>query len=393
MRNLVAALVVVLRKELVDGLRDRRSLISVLAPLALLPFMLFVAMDQVSESVERARQIKVPVIGAEHARELTDWLDQQAGIEIEQGPDQPREAVRNGDVDFALVIPEDFAERFAGSETAEVEIIVEGMDRGLDRAVSRVRDLVRGYGRSIADQRLIVRGISPEVARPVRVETLELATQQQRTARLIGFMPLLLVMGIFVGGLQVAIDSTAGERERGSLEPLLVIPVPRLSIIGGKWLAATAFSLASTVLVAAMVGIGLEFGPLQSLGLRIELDGGVMALMVAAILPLAFSVTALQIAVATMARSYKEAQSYVSFLMLLPMVPLALSMGSQIEDSSWGLLVPVLGQQQLIQDAMGGEGVALVDFAVTALAAAAFAGICLWLTSYLFRRERIVFGR
>lgn len=393
MKRLVAALSVVLRKELVDGLRDRRSLLSVLAPLALLPLMLFVAMSQASESVERARQIKVPVVGAEHARELTDWLDQQAGIEIEQGPDQPREAVRNGDVDFVLVIPEDFAERFAGSETAEVEIILEGMDRSLDRAVGRVRDLVRGYGRGIADQRLIVRGISPEVARPVRVETIELATQQQRTAMLIGFMPLILVMGIFVGGLQVAIDSTAGERERGSLEPLLVIPVPRLSIIGGKWLAATAFSLASAVLTAALMGIGLEYSPLQRLGLRLELDGGVMALMVAAIVPLAFSVTALQMVVATLARSYKEAQSYVSFLMLLPMLPLALTMNSPIEDASWRLLVPVLAQQQLIQGAIGGEGVGLVDFVVTVLVAAAFAGVCLWLTSDLFRRERIVFGR
>lgn len=393
MKNLVAALSVVLRKELVDGLRDRRSLISVLAPLALLPFMLFVAMSQASESVERARQIKLPVIGAEHARELTDWLEQQAGIEIEQGPEKPREAVRNGDVDFVLVIPEDFAERFAGSETAEVEIILEGMDRSLDRAVSRVRDLVLAYGRGIADRRLIVRGISPEVARPVRVETLELATQQQRSAMLIGFMPLILVMGIFVGGLQVAIDSTAGERERGSLEPLLVIPVPRLSIIGGKWLAATAFSLASALLTAALMGIGLEFSPLQRLGLRIELDAGVMALMVAAILPLAFSVTALQIVVATLARSYKEAQSYLSFLMLLPMLPLALTMDTEIEETSWRLLVPVLAQQQLIQDAAGGDGVALGDFAVTVLVAAACAGLCLWLASHLFRRERIVFGR
>lgn len=393
MKNLLAALSVVLRKELVDGLRDRRSLISVLAPLALLPFMLFVAMSQASESIERARQITLPVVGAEHARELVDWLDQQAGIEIEQGPDQPRDAVRNGDVDFVLVIPEDFAKRFAKSETAEVEIILEGMDRGLDRAVGRVRDLIRGYSRGIADQRLIVRGISPEVARPVRVETMELATQQQRTAMLIGFMPLMLVMGIFVGGLQVAIDSTAGERERGSLEPLLVIPVPRLSIIGGKWLAATAFSLASAVLTAALMGIGLEYSPLQRLGLRLELDGGVLALMVAVIVPLAFSVTALQMVVATLARSYKEAQSYVSFLMLLPMLPLALTMNSPIEDASWRLLVPVLAQQQLIQDAIGGEGVGLVDFIVTVLVAAVFAGACLWLTSDLFRRERIVFGR
>ncbi len=393
MKHLLAALIVVLRKELVDGVRDRRSLLSVLAPLAIFPVVIFLAMDQVSDQIERARQITVPVVGGEHARGLIDWLDQQAGVDIEEGPDEPREEVREGNVDFVVVIPEDFAESFARSKTVEIEIIVESMDGSVGRAVRRLRDLIHGYGQGIAAQRLVIRGISPDVVRPIRIETLELETQQQRAARVIGFMPLILVMGIFVGGLQVAIDSTAGERERGSLEPLLVIPVPRLSIIGGKWLAATAFSFASAVLAVAMMLMGLELSPLERLGLRFEIDGGVMAVVLASVLPLALPVTALQMGVATLARSYKEAQSYVSFLMLLPMLPLALTMGSPIEDAGWRLLVPVLGQQVLIQDAIEGEGLALADYAVTVLVAVACAGLCLWLTSHLFRRERIVFGR
>lgn len=393
MNHLLASLAVVLRKELVDGMRDRRSLISVLAPLAIIPVIMFVAMNQVTDEIERARQVTVPVVGAEHAQDLIDWLDQQAGIEIEEGPAQPREAVRDGNVDFVVVMPEDFAKRFAGSKTAEVEIIVESMDGSVGRGVGRVRNLIRQYGQQVANQRLIVRGISPEVVRPLSVDTIELETEQQRAARLISFLPFMLVMGIFVGGLQVAIDSTAGERERGSLEPLLVIPVPRLSIIGGKWLAATAFSLASAVLMAAMTFMGLEVSPLQQLGLRLEIDGGSMAAMLAAIAPLALPVTALQMAVATLARSYKEAQSYVSFLMLLPMLPLVLTMGSDLEDASWKLLVPVLGQQLLIQDAMEGAALNVVEYSATALAAIVFAGLCLWLTSHLFRRERIIFGR
>ena len=393
MRHLVAALSVVLRKELVDGVRDRRSLLSVLAPLAIFPVVIFLAMDQVSDQIERARQITVPVVGGEHARDLIDWLDRQPGVDVEEGPDEPCEKVREGDLDFVLVIAEDFAERFALSKTAEVEIIVESSEGSVGRAVSRLHNLIRGYGQGIADQRLTIRGISPDVVRPVRVETLELETEQQRAGRVIGFMPLILVMGIFVGGLQVAIDSTAGERERGSLEPLLVIPVPRLSIIGGKWLAATAFSVASALLTAAMMVMGLELSPLERLGLRFEITGGVMATVLASVLPLALPVTALQMGVATLARSYKEAQSYVSFLMLLPMLPLMLTMGSPIEDAGWRLLVPVLGQQVLIQDAIEGEGLPLADYAVTALVAVACAGLCLWLTSYLFRRERIVFGR
>ncbi len=169
MKHLLASLGVVLNKELVDGVRDRRSIVSALVPLAVLPLMLLFGFSAASDQMERARSIKAPVVGAEHAQALIDWLAQQSGVEVKPGGSQPRIDVREGRSDFVLVIPEHFGERFAEAKTAEVRIIVDSSDSGARQAARRLRTLIRAYGEQIAHQRLIARGVSPEVIQALRV--------------------------------------------------------------------------------------------------------------------------------------------------------------------------------------------------------------------------------
>lgn len=384
---------VVLRKELIDGLRDRRSIISALVPLAVIPVLLFFSLDSVADRVVSGREISVPVVGAEQAAALVEWLDRQAGIEIEAGPADARAEVSSGNAGFVLVIPDDFSERFARSKTAEVQIVVDGSDDRADRAAGRIRTLIGVYSRMIGRQRLIVRGVSPEVTRPVLVDTLDLQSDRERAAGLLMVFPVVLLMAAFVGGLQIAIDSTAGERERGSLERLLVNPVPRPLIVAGKWLAAVAFSCASVSLVVVGLWVVLEHSPLQRIGLRLSLGPVEIAGLVGLSLPLAPAVVALQMAVATLARSYKEAQSYVSFLMLLPMAPIMMTMNAPPEPELWNLFVPVLGQFVLMNELIEGQGLALGRFAITSLVSVACAIALLLVTARLFRSERIIFGR
>lgn len=393
MMSPIALLGVVLRKEIVDGLRDRRSIISALVPLALLPLMVFYMFQVASDRMEQDREITVPVVGAEHAQALIDWLAQQSGVEITPGPSQPRKAVSEGSVEFVLVVPDDFGQRFARSKTAEVQIVVDSSDESAERAARRARSLIQGYGQRIASQRLIVRGVSPEVVRPVQVETVDLETEQERAAKALAFMPMLLVMTIFIGGLQIAIDSTAGERERGSLERLLANSVPRISIVGGKWLTSVAFSWASVALTGVLLLLILERSPLRELGLRLDIGPREIASIVLVVLPLALLVSALQMAVATLARSYKEAQSYVSFLMLVPVVPMVLMMDTAADYAVWQLFVPVLGQFILINDVIEGAAFEPLPYAIAALVAIAGAIGMLLLTARLFRNEKIVFGR
>ena len=389
----MSALAVVLRKELLDGFRDRRSILSALVPLALLPLMLLYMFGLMADQIEGARKITVPVVGAHNAQALIDWLEQQPGVSIETGPSEARAEVSEGTVDFVLVIPDGFGKTFARSKTAEVQLIVDSSKDRAEQAARRVRSLIQDYGQQIAGQRLVVRGVSPEVVRPVQVDTIDLENEGERAAKLLAFMPMILIMALFIGSLQIAIDSTAGERERGSLERLLANSVPRISLVGGKWMASIVFSWASVALTTAALLLVLDHSPLARLGIRLDLGLREYGSLLAAVLPLALLVSALQMAVATLARSYKEAQSYVSFLMLVPVVPAALAMGSAVDYALWKLFVPVMGQSLLISRTLEGAGLAPLPACIAAVVALAGALGFLWLTARLLTSERIVFGR
>ena len=393
MSTLPASLGIVFRKELVDGVRDRRSLFSLLLPLVFIPAILFFSFRMISDRAQPVREVTVPVVGAEHGRALVDWLGQQSGVTIEPGPEEPLMAVEEGVVDFVLVIDEDFATLFERSKTAEVRLVVDSQDSRAERAAAKVRDLVRAFGRGIASQRLIVRGVSPEVARPLQVETIDLSTSRERAAKLLIALPFALIMSVFVGGLQIAIDSTAGERERQTLEPLLATPVERIALVGGKWLASVAFSWTSVGLTAVLLALSLEFAPLGRLGMRTDLGLQGVALILAAVVPLALLVSAVQMAVAALARSYKEAQSYVSLLMLLPAVPMVLMADPSATQAAWQIGVPVMGQFMLITDVLDGSGLSPVSLAIPAGACLAASMAVLAVTARLMRSERVAFGR
>ena len=393
MKRTLVLLGIVLRKELLDGLRDRRSIISVLVPLAFIPLMVFYSFEVVADRMERVREISVPVVGAERARPLVAWLEKQSGVEVVPGPEHPKSAVSEGSVEFVLVVPEDFGKRFARSKTAELEIVVDSSEESAERSAERLRSLIESYGQGVASQRLIVRGVSPEVVLPIQVEVVDLESEQERVAKALAFLPMVLVMIVFIGGLQIAIDSTAGERERGSLERLLANPVPRFSIVAGKWLASVAFSWASVVLTAALLLLFLERSTMWEMGLRLEDGSRIIASMVLVVAPLALLVTAVQMAVATLARSYKEAQSYVSFLMLVPVLPMALMIDSPAEYAIWKVFVPVLAQYTLINELIEANSLELIPFVIASTVAVIGAVGILQLTARLLCSERIVFGR
>ena len=261
---------------------------------------------------------------------LVNWLKQQRGVEVTDGPEDPYEAVREGDEKFVVVIPEDYNELFAQAKAVEIELVIDRSDDDAGSFVRRARGLLSGYGNEIGMLRLVARGINPTVASPIRVDEVDVSSSQQRAAMVMAFLPLFLVLAAFVGGMQIAIDTTAGERERGSLEPLLVNPAPRRSIVAGKWLASVTFAWVSVLLTFFLLLKALERSPLEALGLRFALGTGDLAGVLAAALPLAFLASGSQILVASFAHSYKEAQTYVSFLMFVPMLPVFIMMFGSI---------------------------------------------------------------
>ncbi len=218
------------------------------------------------------------------------------------------------------------------------------------------------------------------------------ATPAQTAARLFAMLPMFLILAAFIGGLNVAIDTTAGERERKSLEPLLVNPVSRAALTTGKWLTTCLFGFAAALLTLVMFLVMMRFVPLEQLGVQLNLGGRQLLLMSVLIIPLALLASSVQMLVATFARSFKEAQTYVNLLLFLPMIPGMVTTVYPLQAATWMTLVPVLSQQLLLVDIMGGEPVAALSLATASVATALFAFLCLALTSWMLQQEKIIFG-
>jgi sodium transport system permease protein len=322
-----------------------------------------------------------------------EWLRQQPGVEIVPGLEDPEEAVRDGREDIAVVISEDFADRFRSARPAPVSIVSDGSRTTTRATLLRVRSLFQQYSSEIATMRLVVRGVSPAAASALDIEDVEVSSAQQRAAAILNFIPLFMVLAAFTGGMQIATDSTAGERERGSFEPLLVNPAPRGAIAAGKWLAAAAAASISVLLTTALCVVVLRFIPLHEVGIRFRFGPDQAALMLAAILPMCLLSAAIQTYLATFARSFKEAQTYMGFLIMAPMAPGVLSVIYPLGDNAWMYPAPFLGQHVLLSAVLGGKTPAAVWFLTAAAASIILSLVLVRLTTNLFRQERIIFGR
>jgi len=384
---------VVVRKELTDWSRDRRSILTVLISSLLAPVIIGVMFTNLASRQRQIEEVKVPVVGAANAPALIEWLRQQPGIEIVDGPSDPEEAVRTRREDLIVIITADFAKNFAASKPAQVRLVSDGSSQNTRPKVQRVRALFQRYSNEIGSLRLIARGISPVVSVPVQVEDVEVSSAQQRAATILGFIPLFVMIAAFTGAMQIATDSTAGERERGSIEALLVNPAPRGAIAGGKWIAGTATAMLSVVVTGAMLFALFQYIPLQDLGIRFQLGPAQLLGTLATVLPLCPLIVAIQMYVATFAKSFKEAQSYLSFLMMAQMVPGMMATMNTLPTKAWMYYVPWIGQQTLLTDVLGNKAIHPVVFVVVAVTNVALAVIVIRATAGLLLREKIIFGR
>ena len=384
---------VVFRKELKDAFRDKRSLYSILIGSLFGPLVTGFMLNTVADRQRQIEEVRIPVVGIEHAPAMMNWLRQQAGVEIVKGPDDPESAVRERIEDVIVVVPADFAKKFRSSTPAPVQIIADGSRNDSRPKIQRVRLLLQRYSTEIGTIRLVGRGVSPSIATAVLIEDVEVSSAQQRAAAILSFIPMFIVLAAFTGGMQIATDSTAGERERGSLEPLLVNPAPRGAIAAGKWMAATFGAALSVLLTTALVLVMLRYVPLQELGIRFRIGGREVAGLLAALLPMCLMSTGVQTYLATFARSFKEAQTYMGFLIMVPVLPGMLSALYPISSKPWMYPIPLLGQHMLAADVLGGKPAPLWAFLLAGAAALVIAMLTMRMTTVMLQRERIIFSR
>jgi sodium transport system permease protein len=382
----------VFRKELRDHLRDRRSVMSALGFTLMGPILFGVMFTVMASWFNKDKPLELPVVGRTHAPSLIAFLERSGATLTEPPPDYEKR-IQAGKLDAVLIIPDDYGKDFEAGRTASVQLVMDNSRNQARSTVLRVQQLLTAYSGMLGAQRLMARGVAPELAAPVKVEEVDLATPERLAANLLTIIPIFLVMAAFSGGMNVAIDAMAGERERGSLESLLLNPVQREALVTGKWLSAVVFAAtAATVCLAAFMVV-MQRVPLQDLGVKVRLDASTVLGLWLGVLPLALMASAAQMLLSTFARSFKEAQTYMQVLSFLPTLPGMALVLSPVQSKTWMFAVPVLGQEMLVQELMRGEPLGPLPFVLGLASCAALALVFLGWTARLLGDERIIFGR
>lgn len=380
-------------KEWTDGFRDRRSLYTLLISALFGPLMIGFMFSQIASQQKGAQEIKIPVVGREHAPVLVNWLTQQSGVEVIEGPADPEAAVRDRKSDFVLVIEKEYAAKFRDSRPAPVQVVSDVTSQSTRSKVSRLNHLLNGFSSEVGGLRLMARGVSPVIVSALKIEQIEVATAQQRAAMIFNFIPMFLVISLFTAGMPIASDSTAGERERGSLEPLLLNPIARWQLVTGKWVAAMGAALLGMLLTLSVTLLMLSRLALEELGIRNHVGTGQTILLLAATAPMAMLAPAVQMFVSCFAKSFKEAQSYLGLLMIAPTIPGIAAVFYPMTNRPWLHPIPVLGQYAMVTEILGGKAPAPISMIGATVTAGLATVVLLSLATRLFSSEKIIFGR
>lgn len=383
------ALAIVWKKELLELVRDRRTLALTLLFAPLLGPLLFMGLATIGESKAKEqleKPMSVAITGAERAPNLVAWLASQ-GIARKDVAD-PDASIRAQDEDVYLRIGDDFAKSWREGKPALVEVVHDSTRQDANIPVKRLESLLGQYNQQVGALRLLARGINPGVASPMTVSRKDLSTPEARSAGLAAMMlPYLLILGAFIGSLQLVLDTTAGERERQSLEPLLATPARRGAIVSGKIAAACSVGIVSLALTLLAFRVGAAFAPGAAKQLAVGFNE--MALMMLVLLPMVFLGGSLLTYIAAAAKSVKEAQSYTTVLILLPMIPTVILMVSPVKNQLWMFAVPFLAQNQLLLKVIRSEPVSATQWGVYFAAAFGLAALLWFAAVRRYHQERL----
>jgi sodium transport system permease protein len=377
---------IVFVKEVIDALRDRRTLaVVVLSSVVIGPVVLLALSVVVAGTEQRAESREVWVAGIEHAPSLRNFLERQTFQLKTAPPDYEQQLKERRLGDPVIVIAPDFELALTQGERPLVEVVTSSANTRAASGVRRLQRALLGYNREVALLRLTHRGVAPAVLEPMQVEERDLADPRARAAQLTGMVPFFVLMAVLYGALNAALDTTAGERERGSLEPLLMTPASRLALVVGKWGAVASVGMLIAVLSC------LSFLPAQGL-MRSETLAALFrfgpreaALFLALLLPLAATLSALMMAIAIRCKTFKEAQASNTVVILgVSLLPLA-TLFNDGGEQPWYLWVPALAQVAQMGRVLRGDAFAAEDLLVPLAVAVALAGACL---AYVARQLR-----
>lgn len=382
-------------KEVIDNFRDKRTLSSalIMGPIfgpVLFAFVINISIERSLESAEST--LELPVIGQEYAPNMLAYLESR-NIDAVDGPedlDAAMEAVKTGEHDVVLVIPPTIGDELADMIPATVQLVSDQANTDADRDARRVRNALYGWSQELAAVRVVGRGINPMALRPLNVDEVDVSTPSGRSALLLGMMSYFFVFSALMGGMYLAIDTTAGERERGSLEPLLSLPVTRDQLIIGKIAATCLFMTLSLLLSLTAFYFVLDYMPLEQLGMTPNFGIDVVFKALLLFLPFILLGAALMTLVASFTKSYREAQTWLNVLLIAPTLPILIVSILTLRPRTEFMLIPSLSQHLLLVDMIKNEPINAQHVAISVISTLLIGGFLTWVCARLYRREGLL---
>ncbi len=385
-------------KELLDTLRDRRTLVAmVIAPILLTPLLVVLPQKLLADQRQAQENavVKVAVAGAEHAPALIESLRASRKVEVIEASN-PEEAIRARRATIGLIIPEGFEASLAEGKIPDVTLLSDQSKFTQGLQASRVEILVRAYSQTIVAQRLAARGVDVGMLTPFKIDSQNIASAQQMGGAFLAMMlPMFIVLWGLVGGMYTAIDVTAGEKERLTLEPLLVSPTSRTQMVLGKLLAIISTSFVSLALSVLSMLVAFQIA-LPDFGtgagtMSFTVAPQTVLLILLAAFPITLMFGALEIAICLFARSFKEGQNYIVPLQFVVIIPaMAIMFLPDLALPAVTYTVPIFGAVVILRDLLLDTARA-TEFGIMLGSSVVYAALCVALAVYLFRQERVLF--
>jgi len=388
----MSAVFAVCFKEIIDNLRDRQTVFYALlfGPL-LLPSIvagsLIGAFNQINIDFDEVTEL--PAINVSSAPNLVAFL-RQNNIDTVPAPDNFRDRLTDGDIELVLEVPRTFTDNMRAGTPAPLNLYLNEGNKDSNKAARKVASLLSVYERTIDSLRLQARGLDPKVFDSVQIEQIDVSQDGASTQLIASMLPFLLIMSMVMGGFYLAIDTTAGERERLSLEPLLSLPISRQSVVLGKYLATLAFVALSGLLTSYTLVLIFHFFPSEALTSLLNFEAATIARAFLLALPLSLLITSLLLAVSAFTRSTKEAQTYLGVIMAIPMAPFFLLQFLNIKSATRVMAIPMMSQYKLLEKVARDEPIDPNHIYLSIGSTVICALLLLWLAIWLYRQDRII---
>ena len=370
-----------LRKELIDAIRDKRSVMAGLYYAIFVPLLMAGMMMLLIDKLTSPEDLNITINNSSAAADLVAYLDNQG---IRHSNDKATTKA------IEITIGAAYAEQMHRAEPAEVILIADGSEENLQSAIRRTERTLQRYSAEMASLRLIARGINPKIMNSLNVKMQDQATTESKGGQLIAMIILFMLLSVFVSGMNLAIDTSAGERERNSLALLLSHPISLRQLVLSKVCAVSIFGMLGLFLVLLVSKFVYPFVPWQELGFNVDINiNFMMAAFIAGVF-VAFLAASMQLFVSFMAKSFKEAQTYITFVMFVPMMlSYAVTFDLATDELRWA---PVTGQLQALIDVMKGKEIPLLQLAVSCLSTLLISIALVLGMERLLKSEKIVFG-